>query len=153
VKKILVLAAFVCCILALFHFAYPAHGDGLNWLTDVSKAQVQAQAENKLVLMDFTGSDWCPWCIKLDQDTFAKPEFADYAKRNLVLVELDYPRNKPQSDDVKNANAALAKKHNIEGFPTVIAIKSDGTVVMTQVGYLPGGPAAMIAQLDEARKK
>jgi thioredoxin-related protein len=125
----------------------------LNWLTDVSTAQAQAKAENKLVLMDFTGSDWCSWCIKLDNDTFSQPEFVGYAKKNLVLVELDYPAHKQQPDDLKAANAALAKKYNISGYPTVIAMKPDGTVVMTQVGYLPGGPATMIAQLDEAKNK
>jgi thioredoxin-related protein len=125
----------------------------LNWLTDVPKAEAQAKTGNKLVLLDFTGSDWCGWCIKLDNDTFSKPEFADYAGKNLVLVQLDYPNKKPQSDDLKNANAALQKKYNIEGFPTLIALKPDGTVVWKQVGYLAGGPQALISKLDEARKK
>ncbi|HVU26595.1 MAG TPA: thioredoxin family protein [Verrucomicrobiae bacterium] len=125
----------------------------LNWLTDVPKAQAQAKTENKLVLLDFTGSDWCGWCIKLDNDTFSKPEFADYAKKNLVLVQLDYPNKKPQSDELKKANATLQKKYNIEGFPTLIALKADGTVVWQQVGYLPGGPTALIAKLEEAKKK
>ena len=65
--------------------------------------------------MDFTGSDWCPWCIKLDKDIFSKPEFADYAKTNLVLVQLDFPNQKPQSDDLKKANAALQAKYDHEG--------------------------------------
>ncbi len=130
-----------------------ARADGLTWLTDVPKAQAEAKAENKLVLMDFTGSDWCGWCKKLDAETFSKPDFADYAKKNLVLVQLDYPHNIQQSDSLKAANAALAQKYNITGFPTIMAMKPDGTVVMTQVGYLPGGPAAMIAQLDQAKTK
>jgi protein disulfide-isomerase len=125
----------------------------LNWGTDVPKALAQAKADNKLVLLDFTGSDWCGWCIKLDKETFDKPEFADYAKKNLVLVQLDYPSKKPQSDDLKKANAALQKKYEIEGFPTLIALKPDGTVAWKQVGYLKGGPEAMIAKLDEAKKK
>lgn len=126
----------------------------LNWLTDLPRAQAQAKAENKLVLMDFTGSDWCPWCIKLDNDIFAKAEFANYAKTNLVLVLLDFPNNKPQSAELKKANAALATKYNPEGiFPTLIAMKPDGTVVWTNPGYLEGGPAALIAQLNEAKKK
>jgi thioredoxin-related protein len=125
----------------------------LNWLTDLPKAQAQAKAENKLVLMDFTGSDWCPWCIKLDKDIFSKPEFANYAKTNLVLVLLDFPNQKPQSDDLKKANAALQAKYDPEGaFPTLIAMKPDGTVVWKQLGYLEGGPSAIIAKLDEAKK-
>jgi len=125
----------------------------LNWLTDVPKAEAQAKTENKLVLLDFTGSDWCIWCKKLDEDTFSKPEFAGYAKTNLVLVQLDFPDKKPQSDELKTANAALAKKYNIEGFPTLIALKPDGTVVWTQVGYLEGGPKVLIEKLDEAKTK
>ena len=125
----------------------------LNWLTDVPKAEAQAKTENKLVLLDFTGSDWCIWCKKLDEDTFSKPEFAGYAKTNLVLVQLDFPDKKPQSDELKTANAALAKKYNIEGFPTLIALKPDGTVVWTQVGYLEGGPKVIIEKLDKAKTK
>ena len=141
-------ALLVCCALLKISAA------DLNWLTDLPKAQVQAKAENKLLLLDFTGSDWCVWCVKLDTDTFSKPEFADYAKKNLVLVELDYPNKKPQSDDLKKANAALAAKYNPEGiFPTLIAMKPDGTVIWKQEGYLEGGPKAMIAELDKAKKK
>jgi thioredoxin-related protein len=103
--------------------------------------------------MDFTGSDWCPWCIKLDKETLSQPEFADYAKKNLVLMLLDFPREKPQSDELKKANADLQKKYSVDGFPTLIAIKPDGTVVMTQVGYLEGGPKALIEKLDAALKK
>jgi thioredoxin-related protein len=145
-KKIMV-ALMACCVIARIHAA------DLTWLTDVSKAEGQAKDENKLVLMDFTGSDWCSWCKKMDSDTFSKPDFADYAQKNLVLVQLDYPANKPQSDELKAANAALAKKYNIQGYPTLIALKPDGTVVWTQVGYLDGGPQALIDQLDAAKKK
>ena len=145
-KKIAI-AMLVCCALLKVSAA------DLNWLTDVPKAQAQAKADNKLVLMDFTGSDWCGWCMKLDKETFSQSDFADYAKKNLVLVQLDYPNKKPQSDELKTANAALAKKYNIDGYPTLIAMKPDGTVVWTQVGYLAGGPAALIAKLDEAKQK
>lgn len=145
-KKIMV-ALIACCVIAQIHAA------DLTWLTSVPKAQAQAKDQNKLVLMDFTGSDWCGWCKKLDKDTFSQPQFAEYAKKNLVLVQLDFPANKPQSDELKAANAALAKKYNIQGYPTLIALKPDGTVVWTQVGYLEGGPQALIDQLDAAKKK
>jgi thioredoxin-related protein len=145
-KKIMI-ALIACCAIVRLHAA------DVTWLTDVPKAEVQAKDGNKLVLMDFTGSDWCAWCKKMDKDTFAQPQFADYAQKNLVLVQLDYPANKPQPDDLKAANAALAKKYNIQGYPTLIALKPDGTVVWTQVGYLEGGPQALIDQLDGAKKK
>jgi len=145
-KKI-VIAMLACCALLTVSAA------DLNWLTDVPKAEAQAKTDNKLVLLDFTGSDWCGWCMKLDAETFSKPEFADYAKKNLVLVQLDYPNKKSQSDELKKANAALQVKYNIEGFPTLIALKPDGTIVWKQVGYLGGGPQALIAKLDDAKKK
>jgi thioredoxin-related protein len=127
-----------------------AEGD---WLTSVPDAQAQAKKDNKLVLLDFTGSDWCGWCKKLDAETFSKSDFQTYAKKNLVLVEVDFPRDKPQSDALKTANKELQEKYKISGYPTLVALKSDGTVVWQQVGYLPGGPDAMIAKLDEAKKK
>jgi thioredoxin-related protein len=126
----------------------------LNWLTSLPQAQAQAKAEHKLVLMDFTGSDWCPWCIKLDRETFSQPAFADYAKTNLVLVLVDFPNHQPQPEALQKANQDLEKKYDPEGaLPTIIAMKPDGTVVMSQAGYLPGGPAAMIAKLNQARNQ
>jgi thioredoxin-related protein len=125
----------------------------LVWQTDMPKALAQAKAENKLVLADFTGSDWCSWCKKLEKDTFSKPDFAAYAKTNLVLVRLDYPNQVPQSAELKAANAALAKQFKIEGYPTVIALKPDATTVWRVDGYLEGGPKAMIAQIEAGKKK
>jgi len=143
----------VCLLAGWAAFQIGAAETKESWLTDLPKAQAQAKKENKLVLMDFTGSDWCGWCIKLEKETFSKPEFNDYAKKNLVLVTLDFPNKKEQSDVVKKANKALEKKYDVHGFPTLIALKPDGTVAWTQVGYLAGGPKAMIAKLDEAKKK
>jgi uncharacterized protein YyaL (SSP411 family) len=124
-----------------------------QWLTSVPDATAQAKKEKKLILLDFTGSDWCGWCKKLVAETFSKPEFADYAKKNLVLVEVDFPAQKQQSDELKAANKALQKKYSVGGYPTLVVLKPDGTVVWTKVGYLAGGPAAMIAKLDEAKNK
>ncbi|HEV2328501.1 MAG TPA: thioredoxin fold domain-containing protein [Verrucomicrobiae bacterium] len=145
-KKIMV-ALIACCAAAWLHAA------DLNWLTDLPKAEALAKDQNKLVLMDFTGSDWCPWCQKMDKDTLTQPQFADYAQKNLVLVLVDFPNSKPQSDALKAANKALAEKYGVNGYPTLIAVKPDGSVVMTQVGYLEGGPQALIDQIDAAKKK
>ena len=67
-----------------------------GWGDDFDKAMTQAKTEKKLVLLDFTGSDWCPWCMKLDKEVFAKPDFKSYAKDHLVLVTVDYPQKKQQ---------------------------------------------------------
>jgi thioredoxin-related protein len=120
------------------------------WLENVPQAAQQAQSENKLLLLDFTGSDWCGWCKKLDAETFSTPEFLDYAGKNLVLVQLDFPRRKSQTDDLKEANNELKEKYAVQGFPTVILMKPDGTVLWKQTGYLPGGAAAMIAKIAQA---
>jgi len=124
----------------------------LNWLTDLPKAQAQAKAEKKLVLMDFTGSDWCGWCIKLKKEVFSQPEFAEYAGKDLVLVEVDFPRKKKQSAELKKANAALEQKYKIEGYPTIIVLDSDGQKV-GELGYQPGGPKAFIEKLEKLKKK
>jgi thioredoxin-related protein len=123
----------------------------LEWLTDVPKAQAQAKKEGKLVMMDFTGSDWCGWCIKLHKEVFSQDEFADYAKKNLVLVEVDFPRKKEQPEQLKKSNQDLQEKYKIEGYPTIIVLNGDGKKV-GELGYQPGGPKAFIASLDKLKK-
>jgi thioredoxin-related protein len=145
--KRIMIALLAGCVLAQVRAA------DLNWLTSLPKAEQQAKDENKLVLMDFTGSDWCPWCKKLDKDTLNTSTFADYAQTNLVLVLVDFPAHKEQSAELKSANAALQRQYGVDGYPTLIAVKPDGTVVWKQVGYREGGPSALINKLDAAKGK
>jgi thioredoxin-related protein len=119
-----------------------------NWLTDFHRAQEEAKAGHKLLLINFTGSDWCGWCKRLDAEVFSKQEFADYAKQNLVLMTADFPRAKPLSSDVRQQNATLAQKFGIEGFPTIVLLNGDGKVVGA-LGYTPGGPSAFIEELKK----
>jgi thioredoxin-related protein len=121
------------------------------WLTDLPTAQAKAKAENKLVFLDFTGSDWCGWCIKFNKETLNTPEFKDYAAKNLVLVEVDFPSRKKQSAEQKAANEALQKKYNIEGYPTFIVLNKDGTK-LAELGYQAGGPKPFIARLEKLKK-
>ena len=123
----------------------------VQWQTDVPKAQAQAKKENKLVMLDFTGSDWCGWCIKLNKEVFSTPEFVAYAQKNLVSVEVDFPRNKQLSAELKKANEALQAKYKIEGYPTIIVLNGDGKAV-GQLGYMAGGPKAFIAELEKLKK-
>jgi len=129
-----------------------AGAEELQWTTDLSKAQAKAKAEKKMVMLDFTGSDWCGWCIKLHKEVFSKPEFAKYAKDNLVLVEVDFPHEKKQTEELKKANEALQEKYKIEGYPTIIVLDSQGQKI-GETGYTPGGPKAFIAELDKIKKK
>jgi protein disulfide-isomerase len=124
----------------------------LNWLTDLPKAQAQAKTDNKLVMMDFTGSDWCRWCIKLNREVFSQPEFAEYASKNLVLVEVDFPKDKKQSAELAKANEALQEKYKVESYPTILVLNSAGKKV-GELSYQPGGPKAFIAALEKLKKK
>ncbi len=131
--------------------AQVVRGENLEWLTDAQAAQEKARRENKFVLLDFTGSDWCGWCIKLKGEVFDKPEFADFARTRLVLVEVDFPRHKTIDDSQKQANSRLAKTFHITGYPTIIILNPDGQLA-GRTGYVPGGPAAFIARLEQAAK-
>lgn len=122
------------------------------WLTDLPKAQAQAKAENKIVLMDFTGSDWCGWCIKFKKDVLDTPEFQAYAAKNVVLVEVDFPNKKDQSAELKKANKSLEEKYKVEGFPTLVVLDKDGKEIGRQVGYSKGGPKAFIEKLESYKK-
>ena len=125
----------------------------LQWLTDLPKAQAQAKAENKMVLLDFTGSDWCGWCIKFKTEALDPTEFKDYAAKNLVLVEVDFPRKTPQSAALKKANDALSKQYKVDGFPTFVVLSKDGVEIGRQDGYAPGKATAFITKLDGFKKK
>lgn len=130
--------------------AWAAPGAGLPWLTDLPQALAKAKAENKKVLVDFTGSDWCPWCIKLQKEIFQQDAFVEFAKKNLVLVEIDFPRAKAQSAELKKANQALSKQYGIEGFPTVLVFDSQGKQ-MGKLGYLAGGAKAFLGELGKLK--
>ena len=122
-----------------------------GWLTNYAEAQKEAQAKNRMLLMDFTGSDWCGWCIMLDKEVFSKPEFKEYASKNLVLLELDFPKAKRMSPETVQQNQQLLMKFGIQGFPTVVVFDSKGKP-LGALGYQAGGPQAFIEVLERLRK-
>jgi len=140
---------FVGFVAALLSIASVSAKPG--WLTNYKQAQDEAKANKKLLLLDFTGSDWCGWCIKLDKEVFSKPEFKEYASKNLVLLEVDFPRGKELTGTQKAHNYELAGRYDIQGYPTIIVLDSDGKK-LGELGYTPGGVAAFIAELDKFRK-
>ena len=140
---------FCAAAAAMLCVATASAKDG--WLTDFKKAQEEAKSGKKLLLVDFTGSDWCGWCIKLDREVFAKQEFRDYAGKNLVLLEVDFPRRKQLPAAQQSQNEQLAMKFQVQGFPTIVVLDSDGKKV-GELGYTPGGPDAFIAELNKLRK-
>ena len=122
-----------------------------DWQTDYDKALQMAKSQNKHLLLDFTGSDWCGWCILLDREIFSKPQFKEYASKNLVLVELDFPKMKSVSAETRAQNERLAIRYQVQAFPTIIVLNGDGRVVGA-LGYMKGGPDAFIAVLEKLRK-
>jgi len=123
-----------------------------TWLTNFETAQARARSEKKLLLIEFTGSDWCPPCIMLGRQVFSQPEFKDYAAQHLVLLEVDFPRTKELSLEQRTANEKLAEQFGIDGFPTVIILDSSGRKI-GELGYMPGGPKPFIAAVEELRTK
>ncbi len=137
---------------ALLVFAFlslgAVHAAELDWMTDYKAAEQKAAAEQKTLLLNFTGSDWCGWCIRLDKEVFSQPEFAAYAKEKLVLVKLDFPRNKPQSAAEKKQNQELAAKYRVRGYPTIMVLDSQGRRV-GEMGYEKGGAEKWVQSLDK----
>jgi thioredoxin-related protein len=134
-------------IATLLGIAGVAHSlPAATWLTEPAAAQDQARKEKKLILVNFTGSDWCSWCIKLKSEVFSKPEFDAFASENLVLLEIDFPKKKALPAAVKKANAAFADKLKVSGYPTLHLLDADGKS-LGEFGYLPGGPTPFLAKI------
>jgi protein disulfide-isomerase len=125
------------------------HASDLTWSADFSHSLDQARADGKMVLLDFTGSDWCPWCIKFDHEVLDADQFAIYAQNKLELVLVDFPRSKPQDDALRQANKELAKRYHVTGYPTFVLVNYAGNELGRQMGYLEGGPNTFIAELEK----
>jgi thioredoxin-related protein len=142
---ILLVAAFACLNSAV--------ADEASWLTDLSKAQSAAKQDNKLVLMDFTGSDWCPPCKALHKNVLTSKEFEEFAKDKLVLVLVDFPNQKQLPAEQKKANDALLKKYSVGSFPTIIILDSAGKQLGLLEGYRGESPKDFIAKVKEITAK
>ena len=140
------------CILAvlLSWLGLPAWSQSLEWQTDIQAAREKAKSENKLVVVYFTGSDWCPWCQKLKSEALDRPEFADFARANLVLVEADFPRYKAMPQLQHVANVELKKTYRVTGYPTLVVLNANGNEVK-RIGYVAGAPA-LIEKLEGLAK-
>lgn len=120
-----------------------------GWTDDLEAAQKQAAKEGKLILADFSGSDWCSWCIRLDKEVFSKKEFLEGAKDKFVLVFIDSPQDKSLlSDSAKSRNKKLVDQYGVRGFPTVLILDETGKQI-AQTGYVRGGAEAYLKHLEE----
>jgi thioredoxin-related protein len=147
------LTQLTCAAMVALHCTGSAIAAGEGWTTDYAAATKDAAEHKKDLLIDFTGSDWCSWCIKLDEEVFQHEPFKTGVKEQFVLVELDYPRDKSkQSDEVQKQNEELSKKYAVQGFPTILLCDAEGRPY-ARTGYQQGGPEKYVAHLDELRAK
>ncbi len=110
-------------------------GSGIDWFVDFAAAKKEAREEDRPLLLLFTGSDWCPFCIKLEKEFLATKKFEKYVDDELVMVFVDFPRRLRQSAEQASANRKLAADYKVEGFPTLIMLSPDGDRVLGQTGY------------------
>ncbi len=140
------------CLLMIFALLFTGYSlaSEMNWILDLDEALTKAREEDKPVLVDFSGSDWCIWCQRLDEQVFAHAEFIQWAKENVVACLLDFPR-KERKHTVSAEQAAKNKKnaeqYGVRGYPTVLVIAPDGTII-GRTGYRRGGPKAYIKHLE-----
>ncbi len=151
-KFLLTIVVVLCCV--------ATQAQEIEWQTDIKKAVQMSTKSKKPMLLFFTGSDWCGWCIRLQKEVLKTPEFAAWAKENVVLVELDYPRRTPQTPELKQQNAALQQFFGIRGYPTIWfangSTDKDGKTAFIQLGstgYVAGGPSAWLSTANRILKK
>jgi thioredoxin-related protein len=118
------------------------------WQTNFDAATARAKAEKKLLLVDFTGSDWCGWCIKLKGEVFDKQLFRSEAPKRFVLVELDFPHEKELSKELKEQNEKLREEFKVQGYPTILMLDAEGKLI-GRTGYRPDGPEEYVKHLGE----
>lgn len=125
----------------------------VTWTQDFAAAKAKAKAEQKHLLLDFTGSDWCTWCIRLDDEVFTKEAFATAVPKDFVLVKLDFPRDESRvSAEVREQNDTLQQHYGIRGFPTILLTDADG-LPYAQTGYQKGGPEKYVEMLAGLKKQ
>lgn len=139
-KFVMLTVSFMCITLT-------CHAD--IWMTDYDQALEKGIRENKPIFLLFTGSDWCGWCIKLEDQVFSEDEFEEYATEKLVCVKADFPRDNDQSEEVKKQNKRLQKKFDISGYPTVLILNPNNEEIIAGTGYREGGPSKYVKHLKE----
>ena len=121
----------------------------VGWMTSFEAAKAEAAKRKVLILVSFSGSDWCELGLKLEKEVFSKPAFKDYAARNCVLLQVDFPRRKQVPAKLKKQNMMLVEKYDVEGFPTVLLLDAEGKELV-RTGYQPGGPERYVEYLQKA---
>jgi protein disulfide-isomerase len=146
-------------VLFLLSFATFLQAQELQWTTDMKKAIDMSVKTKKPIMLFYTGSDWCGWCIRLQNEVFKTKEFTDWANKYTVPVELDFPRRKKLEPELQKQNNELAQQFKVTGFPTVWfvkPVKSGNTYNLEQLGktgYVAGGPSNWLAGANKIISK
>lgn len=141
---------FSCLLVATLFVTTLARG-AAEWQTDYEQAMAAAKETRKCVLLEFTGSDWCPPCIEMKKVVFSQAAFLNYARKNLILVEIDFPSRKTLSEGITKQNERLKRQYGIDGkgFPTVVLLSPEGKILGELQGYGGEGPAEIIAWVEK----
>jgi thioredoxin-related protein len=134
--------------------------EDLTWHTDMAKASELSMKEKKPLMLFFTGSDWCGWCIRLQKEVFKKEEFIKWAKENVILVELDFPKRTAQEEAIKQQNYQMQQIFQVKGYPTVWLVNPEKTAegkinlsALGSTGYVAGGPEKWLEGVNSIIKK
>lgn len=141
--------SIVLAVVGIMLAVHSASAGMEGWLNDFAKAKAEAERTGRPILVNFSGSDWCGWCIRLDNEVLSKAAFKTYAKDNLVLFNADFPRNVKLPEKEAKQNEELAQQFGLQGFPTVLLVEADGKTVIARTGYRPGGPTGYVEHLAE----
>ena len=153
--KLKVVMAALCAVVAMSSYAAKVSKSvPKGWSEDFAAAQKTAEKEKKLILLAFSGSDWCGWCVKMDKEVYSDKKFIQKAKDKFVLVMIDSPRDKEILTKLAlRQNPELVKKYGIRGFPCSIVVRPNGEEVKRFGGYQKGGPEAFLEKLNEVAAK
>jgi protein disulfide-isomerase len=127
--------------------AYTAENEG--WLVDLDQAYALSKKEGKPIMANFTGSDWCGWCKRLTASVFSQPEFQTWAKKNVILLELDFPRRKTIPEKYRNQNYSMQNALKVTGYPTVWVFNIDKNGTSGQYQLKPIGKTGYRATVTE----
>ncbi len=138
-KHLLIIAVICCASVSAMAQGKPAANEQLNWNTDFMKCHELSKTTHKPIFAFFTGSDWCGWCHKMQNDVFSKPAFIKWANKNVILLELDFPRHKQQPAELMQQNNGLQQAFQVAGFPTIWIFYSAQDETTKKVNITPLG--------------
>lgn len=129
-----------------------------GWEVDLNVAAARSKETGKPIFAFFTGSDWCGWCHKLKREVLDKDQFKTWAKENVIILELDFPRRTQIPQKYRDQNGSLQQAFGVRGYPTIWVfdmLEMDGQAQLrglAKTGYVSGGPSAFIKDLETKLK-